>query len=197
MSKIASNNTAPNHFGLALRKAKEQSGMTEAEICVKCEISTSHFYYILHGDIQPSISLVMRLLQTLKTDVPAFFKELACTMGINPTDCSGSSTLDRNTTLKSQLADLLTADFLQQEGITDKNAFGLLFKQFRTQHKVTQKTLSEQNAYTIRSIQKVERGEQDPNVQTALSMVCTVAEKAQVDMNVFFVAYNLLKLSIA
>ncbi len=189
MKKIGNVDSQLCAFGSAFYEMRAKSGITEAELCEKCKISTSHYFYILKGITQPSIEVAVRLVLAINIDTIAFFRDLAISENI-------FTPKNLNFTHNENKFDLFIEKIMANESITPKNLFGLLFKEIRTHYKVTQKQVAEKSGYAIRNIQKVENEEQNPSVMNALAMICAIAQETEMDIEIFFKPYLALYMKI-
>ncbi len=173
-------------FGSALTNARKQKGIASGRLAIQAGTYPSLLSNIEKGSVVPSIASAMRLVYSLDLDVVNFFKDLAISQNL----FAPSSHTNHSHDLEKMFLENARLKLENKDLSTTKSLFGLLFREFRVMHKVTQQKVSEFTSYSIRNIQKVERGEQDPNVMTALSMVCAVAQRAEVNIDMFFAFYQ-------
>ncbi len=182
MKKLEENKICP--FGIALYKVRKEKNISSARLSMKSETFSSHLLHIEKGIAQPSVMVAFRLVLALNLDLSVFFKDLASSQNLIQNDYILASN-DKD-------FDLIIDNILIIEPLTAKNIFGLLYKEIRKYYKVTQKEVASISGYAIRNIQKVENEEQNPSVMNALAIICAVGQKANIDIGIFFKAYQYL-----
>jgi len=177
-------------FGAALVELRKEKGLSQSRLNILSELNETSLRKIEKGQMQPGISIAVRLVLATGTDIGNFFKQFAETEGlIVSVSKVGSVTSGLN---ESGQIERLTANMLIESIPTVKSPFGLLFSEFRRTYKVSQKTVAEFTQYDLRNILNVEKGMQDPGVMHALAMTCAVAQKADMGIDVFFRALQFL-----
>ncbi len=169
-------------FGMALANLRKSKNISSGRLSMKGETFPSHLHKIEKGIALPSITVAIRLVSVLESEVSNFFKELAV---------SEHLILDKSSLIFDNNILIFLTNYAKSKNTSEiKSLFGFLFREFRILHKVTQQKVSEFTEYSIRNIQKVEAGTQDPNVMTALKMLCSISHIKNVDIDVFFNAYQ-------
>ncbi len=69
-------NKLAQRIGTKLKSLRKQRGFTLSEMAKKMKLSPSFFSRIENGQVMPSIQTLLRIGETLKTDVGVFFQEI-------------------------------------------------------------------------------------------------------------------------
>ena len=143
-------------FGRLFREVRRNSGLSQWNASVKAGIHLSSVHQIEAGHQEPRILVAMRLVSACGADLNSFFSELAERMGLY-------SHAVRTNSFMEEL----------EKGKTSYSSGGLL-RYCRTQKGLSQKTIANSIHYDLRSLQRVEKGEQEPKVTTAVKLVAAV-----------------------
>lgn len=146
-------------FGLAFVSARNERNITQWHVAANAGYHVTNLCKIEKGLYQPGVNLALRLLSVLGVDTGAFFEQLWwSSQDVAPAPLRGSQPTTR-VELRS----------FSVEGL--RCPFGPLLLQARLATGMAQRHLVEILGYNLRNMGKVERGEQEPGVMTALYMV--------------------------
>ena len=146
-------------FGLHFVQARTARNITQWHVAARAGYHVTNLSKIEKGRYQPGVNLALRLLEVLDLDGGDFFASLWREAAATAPEAV------RNT------GPGVAVDFAPYtvEGL--RCPFGPLLLQVRLATSVTQKTIAEKTGYNLRNMNKVEKGEQEPGVMTALYMV--------------------------
>lgn len=133
--------------------------------------------------MQPGVSIAVRLVAATGVDVGELFQKFAEDNGL----IRLSDDPIREMTVKKKI-EFITRLHLPAEKLPKgtKSVFGVMFKEVRLHHGVTQKSVAEKARYHLRNLLNVESGQQEPGIMTALAMVCATGT----DVKEFFDKLN-------
>ena len=178
-------------FGIALVKLRKEKGLSQSRLNILGELNVTSLRKIEKGQMQPGISIAVRLVIATGADIGDFFTQLAESENLMAPIASSHETCKMS---EVEQIESLTANILTKDLSTVKSLFGLLFSEFRRACKVSQKTVAEFAKYDLRNILNIENGTQDTGVMHALAMTSAVAQKSDIKIDVFFRALQVLML---
>ena len=178
-------------FGVALVKLRKEKGLSQSRLNILGELNVTSLRKIEKGQMQPGISIAVRLVIATGADIGDFFKQLAESENLIVPIKNSDKTckLSESEQIENLIENIPTKDLSEV-----KSLFGVLFSEFRRQCKVSQKTVAELAQYNLRNILNVENGTQDTGVMHALAMTSAVAQKSDITIDVFFRALQGLML---
>lgn len=151
-------------FGQLFREVRRNSGLSQWNVSVKAGIHLSSVHQIEAGHQEPRILGAMRLVGACGGDLSSFFSELAGRMNLYPHPEQTNSFMEG---LEEGNASY-SSEFFEITG------YGDLLRYCRTQKGLSQKTTANNIDYDLRSLQRVEKGEQEPKVTTAVKLVTAI-----------------------
>ena len=151
-------------FSQLFRDVRMNSGLSQWIVSVKAGTHLSNVNQIEAGHQEPRILVAMRLVSACGADLNSFFSELAERMGLY-------SHAVRTNSFMEELEKGKTSYSSESVEIT---GYGGLLRYCRTQKGLSQKTIANSIHYDLRSLQRVEKGEQEPKVTTAVKLVAAV-----------------------
>lgn len=145
-------------FGKSFLDLRLKTAASQWTVAMRMQYHVRNIQRIEKGEYQPGVMLAVRMVAALEADIGLFFDELYTR--INPEPDLGKS--KRLWTGKS-LAEMDIANV--------KCPFGVLFKQIRLENEISQSAVAKKVGYSLRNMNAVESGKQEPGVMTALNMV--------------------------
>lgn len=103
-----------NILGSRLRRAREELGLSQADLARNVKISNEHIWHLEHGKRTPSLEVLTRLAKFLKKDIGYFFKEKEEPFKLILQD----ETLDKKTKSYLQKFKKHCQDYLNLENLT-------------------------------------------------------------------------------
>lgn len=154
-------------FGPALVESRNSYGISQSRLSILAACNVTNLRKIEKGTMQPGVSMAVRLVAAIGTDVGDFFQKLAeDNLSIPLPDVPGSGGMPKEK--DSFIKGLLLPEERERES---KSIFGLMFKEVRVHYGVTQKVAAESAGYNLRNLHSVESGSQEPGIMTALALV--------------------------
>lgn len=151
-------------FGQLFREVRRNSGLSQWNVSVKAGIHLSSVHQIEAGHQEPRILGAMRLVGACGGDLNSFFSELAGKMNLyshaGRTNSFMEGLEEGNTSYSSEFFEI--------------TGYGDLLRYCRAQKGLSQKTSANSIDYDLRSLQRVEKGEQEPKVTTAVKLVAAI-----------------------
>ena len=147
-------------FGPAFVKLRAARQITQWHVSATCRYHVTNLSKVEKGTHQPGVMLALRLVIAAGADAGEFFQRL----------------------WEENLADILEGGATPQAGMPPidiaalraedvRCPFGPLLLQVRLHNSVAQRTIAETVGYNLRNMGKVEKGQQEPGIMTALDMV--------------------------
>lgn len=156
-------------FGAAFLQARVSKALSQWTVATRLNYHLRNIQRIEKGEQQPGIMLALRLVAAVDADVGDFFERLHReTMGVEQ-----RATIDAGGGFEMCLPDRLPEV---------KCLFGPLFQTARLYGQVSQTAIAKRAGYSLRNINAVEKGQQEPGVMVALAMVGATG----VDVRSFF-----------
>jgi transcriptional regulator with XRE-family HTH domain len=162
-------------FGSTILKKRAERGLTQWDLAVAVNYHVRNLQKVEADELEPGVTLAVRMVAFVQHDVGAFFGEMLVVPSLNKDAEAGQA-------MEVEPADLLT------EGQTPRCFFGPLLLQARLRRGISRKTIAERTGYHLRNMARVEKGQQEPGVMKALSMVVA----AEADVRGFFDAFGKL-----
>lgn len=178
-------------FGLALVQLRKEKEISQSRLSILGEFNVTNLRRVEKGLMQPGISIAVRLVLATGTDIDIFFNQLAEKEKLILPKSKKSIENNLNVAEATQIKHFI-GKIKTEELASAKSPFGLLFSNFRRKYQVSQKIVAEFAQYDARNILNIEKGKQDPGVMHALAMTCAVAQKTDIEIDVFFKALQLL-----
>ena len=154
-------------FAMLFRKKRDAHALSLWKLAQKINYHPRNIQKIEHAERQPGVHLAVRLVMALDENVGDFFEELHKL-------CMESGD---KFPMRGDVAPWLDNPSVPEVGAV-RYMFGPFLRQYRNRQGIPQKHVAEIACYSLRNLVKVEKGEQEPGVMTALAMV--VAVKADV-----------------
>lgn len=146
-------------FGTVFVRARTERNITQWHVAASAGYHVTNLSKVEKGLYQPGVNLALRLVQALGVDAGIFFETLWL------------ETIHANLEVSQDLETRSCVDFAPFSVEEIRCPFGVLLLQARLETGVSQKIIAEAAAYNLRNMGKVEKGEQEPGVMTALAMV--------------------------
>lgn len=157
-------------FGASFRLEREKKGISFWDVVYRAAYYPANVKRIEDGKLQPGIQLAFRLLDAIGVEPGGFMAALACEhAALLPQSLSGMSKV-----VVEYVIPVL------RKG--QKSLFGPLLAQARLAGAVSQTAMAKAAKYSLRNINTVESGRQEPGIMTALALVMTTG----VDVREFF-----------
>lgn len=156
--------------------ARKNAELSQWQLAVRADCNVTHVRRVEKGDTNPGIMLAIRLVSALNLPVGEFFKELAHKANLNGNIVEVP---------KKKCNIFIPIPSMEISPTHVKFLFGLFFKESRVSLGIMQKHIIECAHYTQRNMIKVEKGEQEPAVMTAVAMVCALG----IDLELFLSSY--------
>ncbi len=147
-------------FGPAFVKLRTDYQLTQWHISATARYHVTNLSKLEKGMHQPGVMLALRLAIVTGGNVGEFFQQL---WKRNVADMLRGRTAPQNAMPPIDMA------ALRAEGV--RCPFGPLLLQVRLHNGVSQRSIAELSGYNLRNMGKVEKGQQEPGIMTALEMV--------------------------
>lgn len=152
-------------FGELFREVRKESGRSQWDVSVKAATHLSNVHQIEAGHQEPRILVAMRLVVACGADIDLFFSTLAERMSL------GTASGQRGPAVPLEMK---KKRFYCPSESLEISGYGDLLRYCRSRKGVSQKILAEKIKYDLRSLQRVERGEQEPLVTSAVKLVAAI-----------------------
>lgn len=153
-----------NVFGRAILQARIEANLSLWDLALPTRCHMTNLRQFENGDVQPGIMLALKLVMAVNTPVGSFFNNVAQEAGLKVAVNPDAQSMSQSQLLCTPVKYPAKVRYL----------FGPFFKTVRVQCMVSQKNVAQIACYHPRSLIKVENGEQEPAVMTALAMVCAL-----------------------
>lgn len=141
------------------------SGLSQWIVSVKAGTHLSNVNQIEAGHQEPRVHVAVRLVAACDVDLNSFFSKLTEEMKL----CTSSERI------APYLFESLKEDmFSRTPEPHEVSGYGELLRYCRLQRGVSQKRIAKNIHYDLRSLQRVEKGEQEPLVTTAVKLVAAI-----------------------
>lgn len=147
-------------FGPAFVQLRTECQLTQWHVSVSAKYHVTNLSKVEKGTHQPGVMLALRLVALTGVDVGEFFRRL---WEHGSDHASGADALHHGNMPEIDMA------ALSAEGV--RCPFGPLLLQVRLHNGVPQRQIAEIAGYNLRNMGKVEKGQQEPGIMTALDMV--------------------------
>lgn len=157
-------------FGAGLAALRLRRNISQWTLAVRIPYHIRNIQRIEKGLSQPGVSLALKLLQALD---------------VRPGDFLSALAEEHAGELPSRVSTLpeVSVHYIKPAPDTGrKSIFGLMLNQARVATGVSQTTMASAAAYSLRNINYVEKGRQEPGIMTALALVMALG----VNTGVFF-----------
>lgn len=154
-------------FGAAFRRERTAHGRSQWAIAVQLSNHPRNIQRIESGAQQPGVTLALRLLVAAGADPGAFLQSL------------WEETAEDASATRTAITITYTKPYLPLEA---KTAFGLLLLQARKAAGMSQTAMAQRAGYSLRNINAVEKGVQEPGIMAAVALVAAVGA----DISLFF-----------
>lgn len=151
-------------FSQLFRDVRIDSGLSQWIVSVKAGTHLSNVNQIEAGHQEPRVHVAVRLVAACGADLNSFFSKLAEEMKL----CTSS---ERTAPF---LLEALEDMFSRSPEFSEISGYGDLLRYYRLQRGVSQKCIAKNIHYDLRSLQRVEKGEQEPLVTTAVKLVAAI-----------------------
>ncbi len=149
-------------FSQLFRDIRMNSGLSQWIVSVKAGTHLSNVNQIEAGHQEPRVHVAVRLVAACDVDLNSFFSKLTEEMKL----CTSSERI------APYLFESLKEDmFSRTPEPHEVSGYGELLRYCRLQSGVSQKRIAKNIHYDLRSLQRVEKGEQEPLVTTAVKLV--------------------------
>lgn len=152
-------------FGEVFRQVRKESGFSQWDVSVKAGTHLSNVHQIEAGHQEPRLLVAIRLVVACGADIDSFFTELAERMHL------GTASAQRDFAIPLEGKG---KRFYYPSESLEISSYGDLLRYCRSRKGVSQKILAEKIKYDLRSLQRVERGEQEPLVTSAVKLVAAL-----------------------
>lgn len=157
-------------FGTSFRLEREKKGISFWDFVYRAAYYPANIKRIEDGKLQPGIQLAFRLLDAIGVEPGGFMAALACEhAALLPQSLSGMSRVVVEYAIP-----------VLREG--QKSLFGPLLVQARLAGAVSQTAMAKAAKYSLRNMNTVENGRQEPGIMIALALVMSTG----VDVREFF-----------
>ncbi len=152
-------------FSQLFRDVRMSSGLSQWIVSVKAGTHLSNVNQIEAGHQEPRVHVAVRLVAACDVDLNSFFSKLTEEMKL----CTSSERI------APYLFESLKEDmFSRTPEPHEVSGYGELLRYCRLQRGVSQKRIAKNIHYDLRSLQRVEKGEQEPLVTTAVKLVAAI-----------------------
>ena len=152
-------------FSQLFRDVRMNSGLSQWIVSVKAGTHLSNVNQIEAGHQEPRVHVAVRLVAACDVDLNSFFSKLTEEMKL----CTSSERI------APYLFEALKEDmFSRTPEPHEISGYGELLRYCRLQRGVSQKRIAKNIHYDLRSLQRVEKGEQEPLVTTAVKLVAAI-----------------------
>ena len=152
-------------FSQLFRDVRMNSGLSQWIVSVKAGTHLSNVNQIEAGHQEPRVHVAVRLVAACDVDLNSFFSKLTEEMKL----CTSSERI------APYLFESLKEDmFSRTPEPHEVSGYGELLRYCRLQRGVSQKRIAKNIHYDLRSLQRVEKGEQEPLVTTAVKLVAAI-----------------------
>lgn len=152
-------------FSQLFRDVRMNSGLSQWIVSVKAGTHLSNVNQIEAGHQEPRVHVAVRLVAACDVDLNSFFSKLTEEMKL----CTSSERI------APYLFESLKEDmFSRTPEPHEVSGYGELLRYCRLQRGVFQKRIAKNIHYDLRSLQRVEKGEQEPLVTTAVKLVAAI-----------------------
>lgn len=152
-------------FSQLFRDVRMSSGLSQWIVSVKAGTHLSNVNQIEAGHQEPRVHVAVRLVAACDVDLNSFFSKLTEEMKL----CTSSERIS------PYLFESLKEDmFSRTPEPHEVSGYGELLRYCRLQRGVSQKRIAKNIHYDLRSLQRVEKGEQEPLVTTAVKLVAAI-----------------------
>lgn len=152
-------------FSQLFRDVRMNSGLSQWIVSVKAGTHLSNVNQIEAGHQEPRVHVAVRLVAACDVDLNSFFSKLTEEMKL----CTSSERI------APYLFEALKEDmFSRTPEPHEVSGYGELLRYCRLQRGVSQKRIAKNIHYDLRSLQRVEKGEQEPLVTTAVKLVAAI-----------------------
>ena len=152
-------------FSQLFRDVRMSSGLSQWIVSVKAGTHLSNVNQIEAGHQEPRVHVAVRLVAACDVDLNSFFSKLTEEMKL----CTSSERI------APYLFESLKEDmFSRTPEPHEISGYGELLRYCRLQRGVSQKRIAKNIHYDLRSLQRVEKGEQEPLVTTAVKLVAAI-----------------------
>lgn len=152
-------------FSQLFRDVRMSSGLSQWIVSVKAGTHLSNVNQIEAGHQEPRVHVAVRLVAACDVDLNSFFSKLTEEMKL----CTSSERIS------PYLFESLKEDmFSRTPEPHEISGYGELLRYCRLQRGVSQKRIAKNIHYDLRSLQRVEKGEQEPLVTTAVKLVAAI-----------------------
>lgn len=152
-------------FGKLFRIVREKSGRSQWDISVRARTHLSNVHQIETGHQEPRIIVAVRLVVACDANVNSFFSELAHEMNLDV-----SSDWKKSFVPEGVKEDIFFCS-LRNERL---RGYGELLRYCRVRKGLSQREVADKLHYDLRSLQRVEKGEQEPKITTAVKLVAAI-----------------------
>ena len=152
-------------FSQLFRDVRMSSGLSQWIVSVKAGTHLSNVNQIEAGHQEPRVHVAVRLVAACDVDLNSFFSKLTEEMKL----CTSSERI------APYLFESLKEDmFSRTPEPHEVSGYGELLRYCRLQRGVSQKRIAKNIHYDLRILQRVEKGEQEPLVTTAVKLVAAI-----------------------
>ena len=152
-------------FSQLFRDVRMNSGLSQWIVSVKAGTHLSNVNQIEAGHQEPRVHVAVRLVAACDVDLNSFFSKLTEEMKL----CTSSERIS------PYLFESLKEDmFSRTPEPHEVSGYVELLRYCRLQRGVSQKRIAKNIQYDLRSLQRVEKGEQEPLVTTAVKLVAAI-----------------------
>ena len=152
-------------FSQLFRDVRMSSGLSQWIVSVKAGTHLSNVNQIEAGHQEPRVHVAVRLVAACDVDLNSFFSKLTEEMKL----CTSSERI------APYLFESLKEDmFSRTPEPHEVSGYGELLRYCRLQRGVSQTRIAKNIHYDLRSLQRVEKGEQEPLVTTAVKLVAAI-----------------------
>ena len=152
-------------FSQLFRDVRMSSGLSQWIVSVKAGTHLSNVNQIEAGHQEPRVHVAVRLVAACDVDLNSFCSKLTEEMKL----CTSSERI------APYLFESLKEDmFSRTPEPHEVSGYGELLRYCRLQRGVSQKRIAKNIHYDLRSLQRVEKGEQEPLVTTAVKLVAAI-----------------------
>lgn len=146
-------------FGAAFRRERQQREISQWMLAKRLDYHTRNIQRIEGGSRQPGVQLALRMLEAIGADPGEFFRLL----------CAEAKAESDNA--PPILPGSVDVAYRKPETAEDmKSFFGPLLVQARQAAGMSQTAMAKRTGYSLRNINTVEKGRQEPGVMSALAL---------------------------
>ena len=152
-------------FSQLFRDVRMNSGLSQWIVSVKAGTHLSNVNQIEAGHQEPRVHVAVRLVAACDVDLNSFFSKLTEEMKL----CTSSERIS------PYLFESLKEDMVSRTPEPHEvSGYGELLRYCRLQSGLSQNRIAKNIHYDLRSLQRVEKGEQEPLVTTAVKLVAAI-----------------------